>query len=298
MSQAFTKIDRDYWQDTFIMDLAPEEKYFYIYLMTNSRVNALGCYELRMKLAVLETGYNEDTIRKYLQKFSDCKKIIYDQDSGEVYILNWAKYNWNKKTATVNNIHKHFRMVKSESFRFLLAKKLEEYGIYPNECREEEAEAGEQGETKGNKKEQEGTTGNFSTEEGEGEREEEGEKEIKKENADAWFETFWQAYPNKKNKKTAKRAWDKLKVTPERFVIIMEGLERAKKSREWAKKEDKTLELENGDYIPHPSTWLNAEGWANQYHPLLLRHPKQPDGVVNAVEEDEITRRMQLAGMR
>jgi hypothetical protein len=37
----------------------------------------------------------------------------------------------------------------------------------------------------------------------------------------------------------------------------MEGLERAKRSRDWIK--------ESGQYIPYPATWLNAKGWEDDY---------------------------------
>lgn len=33
----YRHIHIDYWQDGFVLDLTPEEKYFYIYLMTNSK---------------------------------------------------------------------------------------------------------------------------------------------------------------------------------------------------------------------------------------------------------------------
>ncbi|TKI91171.1 replication protein, partial [Bacillus wiedmannii] len=28
-----------FWQDSFVLDLTPEEKYFYLYLMTNSKTS-------------------------------------------------------------------------------------------------------------------------------------------------------------------------------------------------------------------------------------------------------------------
>ena len=34
----YRHIHINYWQDGFVLDLTPEEKYFYIYLMTNSRL--------------------------------------------------------------------------------------------------------------------------------------------------------------------------------------------------------------------------------------------------------------------
>ena len=46
---AYRHIHIDYWQDSFVLDLTPEEKYFYIYLMTNSKTTQCGVYSLHNK---------------------------------------------------------------------------------------------------------------------------------------------------------------------------------------------------------------------------------------------------------
>ncbi|MEH7458486.1 replication protein, partial [Bacillus sp. JJ1127] len=33
----FRQVHVDFWQDGFVLDLTPEEKYFFLYLMTNSK---------------------------------------------------------------------------------------------------------------------------------------------------------------------------------------------------------------------------------------------------------------------
>lgn len=67
------------------------------------------------------------------------------------------------------------------------------------------------------------------------------------------FDEFWAAYPKKKSKGAARKAWDKLKPSPEMRATILRSIERAKQSSDW-------LEAD-GKYIPYPATWLNAEGW-------------------------------------
>ncbi|MDX1806780.1 MAG: DNA replication protein DnaD, partial [Paenisporosarcina sp.] len=42
----YRSVQVSFWQDAFVLDLTPEEKYFYIYLMTNSKANQIGIYEL------------------------------------------------------------------------------------------------------------------------------------------------------------------------------------------------------------------------------------------------------------
>lgn len=67
------------------------------------------------------------------------------------------------------------------------------------------------------------------------------------------FETFWASYPRKDGKQKALRAWLKLKPSRELCAVMWDALERAKRSRQWAK--------DNGEYIPMMSTWLNQERW-------------------------------------
>ena len=60
----YRHIHIDYWQDGFVLDLTPGEKYFYIYLMTNSKTSQCGIYELPKRIMETETGYNRETVEK------------------------------------------------------------------------------------------------------------------------------------------------------------------------------------------------------------------------------------------
>lgn len=75
------------------------------------------------------------------------------------------------------------------------------------------------------------------------------------------FERFFSKYPNRAGKKAALKAWEKLRLIPDdpRLQAIREGLMAAKNSREWEK--------DDGQYIPHASTWLNGERWNDEYTP-------------------------------
>ena len=68
------------------------------------------------------------------------------------------------------------------------------------------------------------------------------------------FDSFWELYPRKVSKKAAHTAWDKLE--PESHELIMEHLEkRVKTDSQWLA----------GEFIKHPSTWLNQECWFDEY---------------------------------
>lgn len=273
MMEVFTKVERGYWQDEFILELTPEQKFFYLYLMTNNKVNTLGAYVFPMTMSTVELGYNKETVLKLLDHFAQAGKIIWDESTKEVFLLNWPKRNWNRKTATLRALKKDFDALKSPVLRETVA-------LLFNDFYSEKAQ--EQSGTNGNNEEQKGTNGNNEDildgrKENREKRIENREKEKEKEDAGtvfdaaAAFEIFYKAYPNKKNVKTARTRWEKMKVTPELFREIMEGLERAKNSQEWAK--------DDSAYIPHPATWLNGEGWKNEYKPLRqAAAPKAPAG--------------------
>lgn len=264
MMEVFTRVERSYWQDEFILELTPEQKFFYLYLMSNSKVNTLGAYVFPMTMSTLELGYNRETVKKLLDHFVDAGKIMYDETTNEVFLLNWPKRNWNKRTATLRALKKDFDALKSPALREKISVMLSAFTDGEEAIDDTEERKG----TKRNNEEQKGTNGNNEDIlEGRIEKENrEREKEKEKEDAGtvfdaaAAFEVFYKSYPNKKNKPKARERWQKMKVTPELFAAIMAGLERAKNSQEWTKDDSR--------YIPYPATWLNAEGWANDYKPL------------------------------
>lgn len=64
------------------------------------------------------------------------------------------------------------------------------------------------------------------------------------------FAEFWLAYPKKKNKGDAEKAWKKLK--PD-LAVCLTAIATAKESNSWKK--------DNGQFIPYPASWLNAKAW-------------------------------------
>tara|TARA_B110000908_G_scaffold104878_1_gene123523 strand:+ start:797 stop:1507 length:711 start_codon:yes stop_codon:yes gene_type:complete len=67
------------------------------------------------------------------------------------------------------------------------------------------------------------------------------------------FDTFWQAYPKKRNKEQARKAWNKQK--PD-LDLILTALIWQTELDEWDKKE--------GQFIPNPSSYLNAHAWLDE----------------------------------
>ena len=73
------------------------------------------------------------------------------------------------------------------------------------------------------------------------------------------FDQFWAAYPKKKDKEKARRAWRRLNPGPELCQTMAAALERDKRSPNWQK--------DSGAYIPYASTWLNGRRWEDESGP-------------------------------
>lgn len=83
--------------------------------------------------------------------------------------------------------------------------------------------------------------------------------EIPKFNKETAFEKFWRAYPKKKDKARAKKSFIKKCKSEEMLKTMIEAVEKQKDSKQWKEA--------NGQYIPHPSTWLNGERWEDELEP-------------------------------
>ncbi len=124
----YRHIHIDYWQDGFVLDLTPEEKYFYIYLMTNSKTSQCGIYELPKRIIETETGYNRETVDKLLNRFVDYKKIVYCEETKEVFLTNWLKHNKISSPKVKKCIYTELKKVKSIDMINLFLNECERYG--------------------------------------------------------------------------------------------------------------------------------------------------------------------------
>lgn len=151
----FRQVHVEYWQDGFVLDLTPEEKYFYIYLMTNSKTTQCGIYELPKRIIETETGYNHETVDKLLKRFMEYGKIKYDDKTKEIIILNWIKYNAVKSPKVLACIKKELDTVKNKGFIKEFIGICKQYGYYIDTLSIDYGEEEEQEEEQEQEKEQE-----------------------------------------------------------------------------------------------------------------------------------------------
>jgi hypothetical protein len=171
----FRKIHTSFWSDTFIQDLDNEHRLFYLYLLTNERTKQCGIYEISKKQMSFDLGYSIDRVSKLIKYFIKIGKILYSEETKEIALKNWNKYNGSSSPKVVSCIQSELKQVKD---RVLI-----EYvnGIYTASQEEEEQE-----------------------------QEEEQEKEV----IDIdFFNEVWELYNKKLNKEESFKAFKKIKST-------------------------------------------------------------------------------------
>lgn len=77
-----------------------------------------------------------------------------------------------------------------------------------------------------------------------------------KKEKDNLFDRFWSVYPRKTAKVEARKKFDKLNPDEKLLKIMINAVEQQKQSEQWTK--------DNGQYIPHPATWIHQRRWEDE----------------------------------
>ncbi len=70
------------------------------------------------------------------------------------------------------------------------------------------------------------------------------------------FQAFYEAYPKKRKRIEACKAWTAMKPSLPPLLELLNIIERWKQTFEWTK--------DDGRFIPNPATWLRAGGWSDE----------------------------------
>ena len=125
----YRQLYTEFWSDSFVLELTPEEKYFYLYLISNCKTTQCGIYEISKRIIETETGYNRETVEKLIKRFCDYKKILYCEDTKELMIINWIKYNTPNNVNAIKCVHRELSKVKHKEFLRILFKKCQVAGL-------------------------------------------------------------------------------------------------------------------------------------------------------------------------
>ncbi|MFZ2635559.1 MAG: hypothetical protein WAX33_04385 [Rectinemataceae bacterium] len=98
MDMSYGQVYESFWGDPNIVDsFSPEDRYFYLYLMTCPQRQQCGIFEISVKQIAFDLGYSIDSSKTILDRFEQVhKRIRYNPETREIALLNWAKYNYPK----------------------------------------------------------------------------------------------------------------------------------------------------------------------------------------------------------
>lgn len=122
----YRTVQMSFWTDTKIVDdFTPEDKYFYLYLFTNPHTNLCGSYEISKNQISIELGYTKEVVERLINRFKNIHCVIdYDENTKEIIIFNWYKYNWTKSDKLKIALLKEIKQVKNKDFKKYLMEKL------------------------------------------------------------------------------------------------------------------------------------------------------------------------------
>lgn len=88
-------VNTRFWEDNYIMDLDPSEKYIFLYCLTNDSTSLCGAYEINLKTVALQTGYDKEMLLKIFGRFQKDDKIAYID--GYIVVRNFRKHQADNK---------------------------------------------------------------------------------------------------------------------------------------------------------------------------------------------------------
>jgi len=118
----YFSVDAAFWSDADVIDnFTPEDKYFYLYLLTSPHGNISGCFEVSLKQIADEMGYTKDTVERLIERFVEYHRMIdYDPQTKEILIHKWGKHHWTRSDKYLVALRKKIDSIKSEKFKIYL----------------------------------------------------------------------------------------------------------------------------------------------------------------------------------
>ncbi|MBJ8107413.1 MULTISPECIES: hypothetical protein [Bacillus cereus group] len=124
----YRHVQTSFWSDARVSEeMTPEDKYFYLYLMTNEHTNQIGVYQITRKQMAFELGYSIESAKALLDRFMNHHDLVaYNEETRELCILNWGKYNLNKGGKPIEDcIKKELKSIKDLSLVKLVLERTE-----------------------------------------------------------------------------------------------------------------------------------------------------------------------------
>ncbi|MEH7388415.1 DnaD domain protein [Bacillus sp. JJ1521] len=91
----YRMVRTNFWKNPVVSEeMTPEDKYFFLYLLTNPQTTQIGIYRITKKEMAFDMGYSIETIHALMDRLMNHHQMIrYNSKTRELAIRNWGKYN-------------------------------------------------------------------------------------------------------------------------------------------------------------------------------------------------------------
>ncbi|MCM3602212.1 hypothetical protein M3175_15830 [Robertmurraya korlensis] len=99
----YRTVSVDFWNHPVVLEkMTPEDKYFYLYLLTNPQITQIGIYKIRKEQMAFDLGYSIESVESLMDRFTDQYKLVrYNPETRELAIKSWGEFNLHKGGKTV-----------------------------------------------------------------------------------------------------------------------------------------------------------------------------------------------------
>jgi DnaD/phage-associated family protein len=126
----YRQLHTTFWKDKRVGEWSREQKLFFMYLLTNDYTTQCGVYEFNRRYAKFELDLSEDEIKRNIDLLVSEGRIVFNEKSEELMIVNWLKYNSARSPKVAAVIDKELKEIKTLEFAETVIMKCQEYG-YP-----------------------------------------------------------------------------------------------------------------------------------------------------------------------
>lgn len=212
-----------------------------LYLMTSPHANMIGVFHCPLIYMAHETGLSMEGASKALQSLIEAKFCTYEEYSETVFVHRMAAFQigdqLSEQDKRCKGVEREWNNIPSAQLRQAF------FAIYsgafhlPKQAKKTRGTEAPSKALRSQEQEQDQEQDQETPPAPQGER----------------FERFWSAYPKKVGKDAARRWWGKRKPDDAMLAAMLAAIAVQAKSAQWAK--------DGGQYIPHPTTWLNEGRW-------------------------------------
>ena len=91
----YRQIFIDFWKDPKVTEeMSAEDRYALLYLLTNPHTTQIGIYQITKRQIAFDLGYSTESVGAILERFEKLLGLIkYNNETREIAIKNWGKYN-------------------------------------------------------------------------------------------------------------------------------------------------------------------------------------------------------------